>query len=389
MIMKPTSILYFLFLSIISSFYSTTLAANSNVANFDYRIVIDAGSTGTRLHIFKTNISNKSDVLPEIEEIFFTQTSTGIASHINNQREINEHLSSIFNPAQRFCFQSKIPCNTAPVHFLATGGARILKPSQQKNLFNYVQTWLEDYSIFLNVVETRILTGKEEAELGWLSSFENELRNNKPLGAYFELGGASLQYAYLLDGPKDSNTHFHTSKKDIYLKTGSWLGFGVVEATKRVVNYWHISQSTCYPKGVDKKSNFNYPKCFSLFKNYLEVNQNFESHRNLVDKIVQENLPIKLGAAFDYLIADGFKVYDPGKYHDKLKTVCAMPWRKIRNDYIDLVSYHQTDICANGTFLLSLFSELNLPKSYPNYSFDNLSWSRGVIIQLWFLKNAS
>ncbi|MEE2770422.1 MAG: hypothetical protein VX835_05025 [Pseudomonadota bacterium] len=386
--MFSTQFKYFfvLFFSLSSTPYAQNSQPANNTATFDYQIVVDAGSTGTRLHIFKIETSNTKKNLPNIEEIYFSQISTGIASHINSQREINEHLSAIFNPTQRYCFQTKIPCSSAPVHFLATGGARILKPSQQKTLFNYVQTWLEDYSMFQNIAEIRVLTGKEEAELGWLTSFENEIKHNQPFGAYFELGGASLQYAYFLDDPKQANTHFHIGNKDIYLKTGSWLGFGLNEATNRVIDYWHVSHAVCFPKGSNKTSSFNYSRCFSLFQNYLNVNENFTSHKVLIEKLVEKNAPIKLGAAFDYLIPSGFKVNEPGKFHDKLKSVCAMPWRQIRSDYIDLVSIHQADICAHGTYVLTLFSVLDLPKSYSNYIFNNLSWSRGVIIKSWLQK---
>ena len=381
MIMNQIKHFLIIFFGLISTCFShETTEVNSEKP--EYQIVIDAGSTGTRLHIFKLEI-NDNEVIPNIEEVYYAQVSTGIASHINSQRDINEHLASIFNPAQRFCFQSKIPCTNAPVHFLATGGTRILKPSQQKNLFNYVQTWLEDYSVFQNVIEARILTGKEEAELGWLTSFETELRKNKPVGAYFELGGASLQYVYLLKDATNANSHFRAGKKDIYLKSGSWLGFGLNEATDRVIDYWHISHAVCFPKGVEKESNFNYPKCFSLFQNYLNVNQDFHLQQTLIDELVKTNAPIKLGAAFDYLVFNGLKVNNPGKFHDKLKNVCSKQWRNIRSEYFDLVSVHQTEICAHGTYVLTLFDTLNLPRNYSNYTFNNFSWSRGVIIKSW------
>ncbi|MDG2348502.1 MAG: hypothetical protein P8L77_03455 [Gammaproteobacteria bacterium] len=372
-----------LFFICLSTSYSQITKPESDANKHDYQIVVDAGSTGTRLHIFKINTSNSKRTIPLIEEIFSSQSNTGIATHINSQRAINEHLAYVLNPAQKFCFQSKIPCGNAPFHFLATGGVRILKPSQQKALFNYVQVWLEDNSIFMNISENRTLTGNEEAELGWLTSFESELRNNKPLGAYFELGGASMQYAYFTKESNEADIKYQIKNKNIYLKVGSWLGFGINEAGTRVTNYWHISQSVCFPKGASKDSNFNYPKCFSLFQNYLEVNQNFESHKAMIEKLVAQNAPIKLGASFAYMISDGFKVNQPGKFQEKLKSICNKSWYDIRTSYIDLVSYHQTSLCAHGTFILNLFSSLGLPKNYSNYSFNTLSWSRGVIIKNW------
>lgn len=376
-------ILTSIFFISISTIYGQLAKADPAANKSDYQIVVDAGSTGTRLHIFKIDTSNTKQSIPLIEEIFSSQADSGIATHINSQREINEHLAYVLNPAQKFCFQSKLPCSNAPFHFLATGGVRILKPSQQKALFNYVQGWLDDNTIFMNIVENRMLTGTEEAELGWLTSFESELRNNKPLGAYFELGGASMQYAYALKEPSAANVHFNINHKTIHLKAGSWLGFGIHEASNRVISYWHIGQSVCFPKGTSKGSNFNYPKCFSLFKNYLEVNQDFTPHQKTIDQLVTQNAPIKLGAAFAYMISDGFKVSQPGKFQDKLKSACNKPWYEIRSSYIDLVSYHQASLCADGTYILNLFSALGLPKQYTNYSFNTLSWSRGVIIKNW------
>lgn len=385
MIIKKLSLFSLIaFLTIIINNLEASPKPNIDNSNdhAQYKIVVDAGSTGTRLHIFKIK-SLDNNALPDFEEIYYQHIETGIATYINSQREINEHLSAIFNPAQRFCFQSKTPCAQSPLYFLTTGGVRILKPSQQKNLYSHIRSWLEDNSMFQNIKALRTLSGEEEAKFGWLTSFENEIRNNKPLGAYFELGGASLQYAYIVDTPEEANTTISVPKRKIHLKLGSWLGFGLQEATRRVVDYWHVSQAVCFPSGIYPKSNFDYKNCFKLFENYLTVNADFESHQKNVEKLIEQKAPIKLGAAFDYLLPNGFKVNGPGKFHDKLKSACALPWQKIRSNYFELISFHQIDLCANGTYILNLFSKLHLPKKYPNYSFNSLSWTRGIIIHEW------
>lgn len=351
-------------------------------------IVIDAGSTGSRLHIYQ--LPDPKKPTSRINELYLNQVSPGINASINDIRATSEHLASLFNPAQRFCYQQKLNCADAPIHFLSTGGVRLERRSKQQQLYQIVRNWIEDFTIFKHVVEVRTISGEEEALLGWMGAYERQSRNNQAVGAYFELGGASMQYAYIVEDPKAANvTINYPKRKAIHLKVGSWLGFGLNEATKRVVNYWLESHENCYPKGFYLSQPFNYPKCFSYFDHYLSSNIDFNALATVISKVIERKQPIVLTSSFKYFFEDYFDTKQPATFQQALKSTCQMSWNDLRANpkYANMISYHNESACANGTYILALFKMLGLPPNYPNYIFNKSDWSEAVQTY-WKLKKA-
>jgi Golgi nucleoside diphosphatase len=351
----------------------------------DLAIVIDAGSTGSRLYIYQ--IEDPKNPITTVKTLFNNQVSPGISTSINDIRATNEHLATLFNPAQRFCYQQKLNCADAPIHFLSTGGVRLERRSKQQQLFQIVRNWIDDFSIFRQVLEVRTISGEEEALLGWMSAYDKQSRSNQTVGAYFELGGASMQYAYMVEDPEKANASISYPNRKIHLNVGSWLGFGLNEATKRVVNYWRDSHEICYPKGYYSSQSFDYPKCFSHFDHYLSQNIDFDSLTQIITQITQQNKPIVLNSAFKYFFKDYFDAEQPATFQQTLKSTCQMSWESIRKNpkYAPMVSYHHESACANGTYILALFKMLGLPRNYPHYAFDETSWTQAVMAY-WELK---
>lgn len=353
----------------------------------DLAIVIDAGSTGSRLYIYQ--LTESGDDSSKNKLLFDSKVSPGISTSINDIRATNQHLDNLFNPAQRFCYQAKLNCANAPLHFLSTGGVRLERRSKQQQLFQLIRNWLEDFSIFKNITEIRTISGEEEAILGWMSAYDHQVHSQQPIGPFFELGGASLQFAYITNTTAEANVIIEYTNKKVLLNVGSWLGFGVNEATNRVLKYWHESDISCYPKGFNSDEAFDYPKCFKFFDHYLTANINFNSLNEAIQRTVKNNKPIALKSAFKYFFQDYFDTTQPSEFQQALKSVCQLSWQSIRANpkYASMISFHQESACANGTYILSLFKVIGLPRSYNNYIFTDSSWTQAVTTY-WRLKNA-
>lgn len=232
------------------------------------------------------------------------------------------------------------------------------------------------------------MSGKKEAAFGWLTAYEADLINNKPTGAFFELGGASMQYAFTVPKASDSNFTFDLPDRKVYLKLGSWLGFGGNEAVRRVTDYWSRSQKVCYPQGLKTpNSPFKYKECFDLFKHYLDVNENYEKQQQLVQANVELKRPIILVAKFRSLF-EFFGTLDPDKIHAQLKSTCAQTWQSMRKGHPLVDPEELQNFCVEGTYVMSLFDAFGLPKHYKNYSIPQSSWTQGMVLYHWLLSKS-
>lgn len=349
-----------------------------------YEIIIDVGSTGSRIHIYSVE---PDDQLPKIEQIFYHSVEPGFSTFANEPNQIPFYLSRLFNPAQKFCYTEKLPCQDIPIYFLSTAGMRLLPQGVQKNMYNSVETWLQDNTLFGEIKEIRTISGKNEAAYGWLESYEDRIRNKEPLGAFFELGGASMQYAFVVDKPEDSNHIIRLPDRSIFLNLGSWLGFGSNEAVRRVTSYWQNSKLLCYPKDYKSSSDFSYKSCFNLFKHYLEVNEDAAPEKEAVANAVKQNEPIIMVANFRTLF-EFFGTLDPGQIHNQLKSTCELDWKTLRHKNPLVNPDALGNFCVEGTYVMSLFDAFGLPSQYAHYSIPYNSWTRGVVIHHWSQLNA-
>ncbi|MAJ81342.1 MAG: hypothetical protein CMF41_00320 [Legionellales bacterium] len=349
-----------------------------------YEVVVDVGSTGSRVHIYSITASDKD--LPNIEQVFFHSIEPGFSTYANDPNQIPFYLSRLFNPAQKFCYTEKLPCQDMPIYFLATAGMRLLPEQTQTNMYGIVRGWLKDNTLFGDVKETRTMSGEHEAAFGWLTAYEENILNKKPLGAFFELGGASMQYVFVVDKVSESNYIINLPNKTIYLNLGSWLGFGSNEAVNRVTKYWKNSDKLCYPKGFKSKNGFEYKSCFNLFRHYLTVNENPTTEKTAVQNVVNEKEPIIMTANFRTLF-DFFGTLDPGKIHDQLKATCELDWKTLRqkNPLVDPKALG--NFCVEGTYVMSLFEAFGLPSQYSNYHLPSSSWTRGLVLYHWTLSS--
>ena len=83
--------IFIYFLSLTSG-CSQNLTIQENCAINQCTIVVDAGSTGSKLHVY----SSSSLSSPQINELYVKRIQPGIASLSRTQSDMNEYLSQLF-----------------------------------------------------------------------------------------------------------------------------------------------------------------------------------------------------------------------------------------------------------------------------------------------------
>jgi hypothetical protein len=186
--------------------------------------VVDAGSTGSRLHIYAFDELNNQ--IENITEVYAKKVQPGIASVDANPKAIYQYLNLLFKDASE---------KTVPVYFYATAGMRLLPPNQQLVYYDHIREWFStNHKLKLQVAKT--ISGKEEGLLGWLSvnyllgAFSSN--GPKPVGV-LDTGGASVQITF----PISENTavsaedeeYLNVNGHSLHLFAHSFLGLGQTE----------------------------------------------------------------------------------------------------------------------------------------------------------------
>lgn len=208
-----------------------------------YGIVIDAGSTGSRLHVFSWNASSASarlpvnlsipiqiaadeyDVEPGISDPQGLALLDDIIEHGKNELA-GKDLSKI------------------PIFLKATAGMRILPSAERESIMTTVRSKLANSGFqWICDSQARVISGEEEGVFGWISvNFrlghlkQGQIHNlDGTLGA-LDLGGASTQITFKPADPDILSNLFPLAlgqqvAEDLY--THSFLHFGQNEALRR------------------------------------------------------------------------------------------------------------------------------------------------------------
>ncbi|OAX37117.1 hypothetical protein K503DRAFT_867087 [Rhizopogon vinicolor AM-OR11-026] len=247
-----------------------TTSSDSWLAARQFGVVIDAGSSGSRLQIYswedpKVVLSTQGDVvrnkLPKVEkgvqegEDWIMKVEPGLSTFADNPEGVSEYLAPLIEHAQ-----SQIPPSIqseTPLFLLATAGMRLLTSVQQARVLSAACTYLKGASGFRIDNESkdgpcgssvRIITGEEEGLYGWIAvnylmdGFSG--KDEKTTFGFLDMGGASTQIAF---EPSDMQSGDKENLVDVRLRllggdevnhsvfVTTWLGYGTNQARERYV----------------------------------------------------------------------------------------------------------------------------------------------------------
>jgi hypothetical protein len=225
-----------------------TFTANANNATCQQRhciAVVDAGSSGSRVHIFAYDL-DASNTPTQISELWSKKVKPGFSTIEPNQDTINTYLTNLFASA---------PEQNMPVYFYATAGMRLLPQPKQQVYYQGLQQWFGSQAQW-QLKSAKTITGSEEGLFGWLS-VNYQLGNfngaDKPLASVLDMGGASVQVTFPIENaehinPKDLRK-ISIGGQNISLFVHSFLGLG-----QTVLSQQFLDQDSCFATGYQLPS---------------------------------------------------------------------------------------------------------------------------------------
>ncbi|KAI0344475.1 hypothetical protein BDW22DRAFT_1354520 [Trametopsis cervina] len=212
-----------------------------------YALMIDAGSTGSRIHIYKFNNCGGS---PEYEYEVFKQINPGLSAFPEKPLDAAQSLDVLLDEALKVVPASLQKCT--PVAVKATAGLRLLGPEKSEKILDAVKHRLQEkYPFSLPDKDgIVIMDGSDEGVYAWITA--NYLMNtiraetpaNTPTYAVLDLGGGSTQIVFkpVFDSNKPESTleegeHKYDltfGGKTHVLYQHSYLGYGLMSARNSV-----------------------------------------------------------------------------------------------------------------------------------------------------------
>ncbi|XP_042502048.1 probable apyrase 7 isoform X2 [Macadamia integrifolia] len=222
-----------------------------------FTVVLDCGSTGTRVNVYEwqRNITSKHD-LPTLLNSFpdlstknplhkdachyqCMQTEPGLDKFVHNSSGIRAALEPLLIWAQQQIPSERL--GDTSLFLLATAGLRNLPKEDAGWILENAAAVVREHPFVYRISSIRVLSGKEEAYYSWVAlnyklRFLDKSSNTPTLGV-LDLGGSSLQVVMEIDESREDK-HFMRSKIgpiEHQILAYSLPAFGLNEAFDRTI----------------------------------------------------------------------------------------------------------------------------------------------------------
>jgi guanosine-diphosphatase len=216
--------------------------------------MIDAGSTGSRIHVYKFHNCGPS---PAYEYETFVQKQPGLSAYAGRPEEAAQSLDSLLDVAVLTVPQALRRCT--PVAVKATAGLRLLGAAESAEILEAVRRRLREVYPFPLASQdpVAIMDGADEGVYAWITAnyLMDTIRADSPATAVpyavLDLGGASTQIVFeprfrhgtaMREGEHRYELAFGGHEHVLYQH--SYLGFGLMRARKRVHRLVHFLASS-------------------------------------------------------------------------------------------------------------------------------------------------
>lgn len=208
----------------------------------EYVVMIDAGSSGSRVHVYKFDVCYSP---PKLLNEDFKMLKPGLSSFDTDTIGAAKSLDPLLELAVESVPKKSQGCT--PIAVKATAGLRLLGDQKADAILKQVRNYLEKEWPFA-VVEGNgisIMDGADEGVYAWITA--NYLMGNigssekLPTAAVFDLGGGSTQIVFepefkdqnvMVEGEHKYKLNF--GDRDFELYQYSHLGYGLMEGRNKI-----------------------------------------------------------------------------------------------------------------------------------------------------------
>eukprot|EP00808_Paulinella_micropora_P024357 g60069.t1 len=232
--------------------------------NWDYAILVDAGSIGSRCHIYKWPRRHSRGSIPPFtgpvaESNSTFQTTPGISEFQDRPEDAAKQILPLVEWAKHQLRDHRSSWKNIPFYLKATAGMRLVhKLPVRDRIMDTIRDTLADPSkspFKFQRSYARVISGEEEGVYGWLAVnyVFNTLLNTPPLDVYgvLDMGGSSTQITFRpLHDVLAGYFPIRLLQEKIRLYTHSYLYFGHEQIVVRTFTELLTAKNYSYPYAV-------------------------------------------------------------------------------------------------------------------------------------------
>lgn len=344
--------------------------------------VVDAGSTGSRLHIYAYDLDNSQTPI-RIKEMWNKKISPGFATIDANSTTIDSYLSILLADS---------PVKKIPLYFYATAGMRLLPQMKQNKYYDELNTWFRNHQEW-QLKDAKTITGNEEGLYDWLSvNYHLGNLNSLTKGTIgvMDMGGASVQIIFPItktqgmDDKSQIKVTLYGQSYNLYVH--SFLGLGQTE-----VSHQFLNSASCFT------NNYPLPDGAKGQGNVLSCEQQVSSLMNQVHGVNHLIQPLLAANPVDswYTIGGIANLADSAFFNFKQNQltsqdlllqadsqICQQQWEDIDNQYPNDDYVYKYCLSSAYYYALMVDGYGIYPKQTVNYlpPQQNIDWTTGVVL---------
>ena len=332
-------------LSFLVAIILLSISSYSFAVDERYIIFVDAGSTGSRLHLFQYE---ESKTVPEIKDIFSENVKPGLSSFVDHPKDAGASLKTILDDAAKHLQQNGVDVHNVQINVFATAGMRLLPTDKQKAIYDNITNYLKtNYQFSVGSIQT--ISGVMEGLYGWLNV--NYLLNNfqahHATSGSIDMGGASTQIAFETNDTTKSNNEMtlRINNQDYHVFSTSFLGLGQDQALAAMNT--DSSSANCYPLNYASNGgsgHFNLTSCSALYAGIIAKKRVVEQ----VAPTTNQSFIAYSGIYYAYHFLNTDSTPDQAAVESHIQTVCNESWDQLQIDYPH--DKYLSTYCANAAY---------------------------------------
>ena len=375
------------------------------LATAKYAVVFDAGSSKTKVQIFKINLSSPPLDLTDLEELDPSpeRVTPGIAKLAGNPSKVESYMMTLLEGARNII--PKDAQGSTQVYFFATAGMRLLSPNQRRAILDKVKELLNDNSkcpFKFDSQDAQVISGEFEGIYAWITV--NFLKGNflpgisKQTSGILDLGGASHQNAFNI--PNNDTFSLTLGGRKFHVFAKSYLGYGMDEAHLKYLQVIsnqaasNVVKSPCHHRGfnyttviggeiVEVVGTHSVQRCRSIIKKIFFCKSPgcpFHDQPRLRGDFVGFSGIYYTALGTGLLCYSCTKQLSPAMFEKSSRKFCAKSYEDVKIDPYAKVN------CFRGNFVFELLAKgYNLPSTKTiqvgkKIGGFNLGWSLGAML---------
>ncbi|KAL1202592.1 putative apyrase 5 [Cardamine amara subsp. amara] len=388
---------------------NSNLVLSSGTKSLRYSVIIDAGSSGTRVHVFGYRTESGKPVFDFGEENYASlKLSPGLSTYADNPEGASESVAKLVEFAK-----TRVPkrmLKKSDIRLMATAGMRLLEVAVQEQILEVTRRVLRSSGFRFRDKWASVISGTDEGVYAWVVA-------NHGLGSLggdplqttgiVELGGASVQATFVSSEPvpPEFSSTISYGKASYTIYSHSFLDFGqdvaedaLLESLKNSGN--ETVTDPCTPKGYIYETNLK-----------VEAAGDFSKCRSATLAMLQEGKEkctynhCSIGSTFTPLLQGSFLATE-NFYHtsnffgleekDWLsemipagKRFCGEEWSKLKEKYPTTKDKYLHRYCFSSAYIIAMLHDsFGVPLDDERIKFastvgeDNipLDWALGAFI---------